>query len=82
MSQLLNMIASPLPRSYCNYYLFFTIFSFILLVLSILFEIVYILKNVKRLNKINIMTHIALIFNFFLAYFLNRLSYSMCIKAL
>ena len=77
-----NKYFGPLPKEWCTYFyvlsiVFFFIFAFTLV--SILYTMI------TGFNKINlhIVTNWAVILlNSFIAYYINRLFYSMCIKSL
>ena len=77
-----NKYFGPLPKEWCTYFyvlsiVFFFIFAFTLV--SILYTMI------TGFSKINL--HIAtnwvvILLNSFIAYYINRLFYSMCIKSL
>ena len=75
-------IYGPLDKKSCIYFLVITIFAFITLVTTFVFEMVYVFKNYKNLNIANIARGVLILFNIFIAYFLNRLFYNMCSKSL
>ena len=82
MSNLLTKFFEPLNKNSCVYFLIITIIFFIMLLLSLLGEIYYLIKNYKSINFRLISNGILLIFNLFIAYFVNRLLYSMCSRSL
>lgn len=67
----------PLDKSYCNYFYFVSMFSFILLILSIL-SLLYSLVILKVRSQFMIINSITVMFSLFLGYFSNRLLYTMC----
>jgi hypothetical protein len=73
---------SPLDKSACVYFFIITMIFFVLLVIALGTEILYLIKHFKDLNIKIISNGIILLFNIFLAYFVNRLLYSMCVKSL
>lgn len=77
-----SAIYGPLDKQACVYFSFLTILFFIILVATLLFELFFIVKNYKNINKNNIINGILVLFNIFLAYFVNRLLYNMCSRSL
>ena len=82
MSDFMTTYFGPLNKSACNYILFFTMLFFAVLVMTIFIEIIFIFKNFRKLNFRIFVSGILLLFNSFIAYFVNRLLYSMCNKSL
>lgn len=72
----------PLDKSSCVYFLIISVIFFIGLVILVINEIYYIAVNLNKLNFKMISTGVILMFNIFLAYFVNRLLYTMCTKSL
>jgi len=72
----------PLDKQSCVYFLFLTMFFFALLIFTILGEAMYIIRRFKELNFRVFTSGVLLLFNAFIAYFVNRLLYTMCSKAL
>ncbi len=70
---------SPLPSEYCNFFLYVSIFSFVILVVSAIY-VIYSLVNKK--NNINFAQIMILLFQPLLLYFVNRLYFSMCINSI
>jgi hypothetical protein len=73
---------SPLDKSACVYFLIISIIFFIALILVLGSELLYILQNFNRINFKIISSGIIILFNIFIAYFVNRLLYTMCNKTL
>ena len=82
MSNLLTLIYGPLDKSACNYFLIISVMFFLALIILLGTEIIYILKNFGRLNFRTISSGVIILFNVFIAYFVNRLLYTMCNKSL
>ncbi len=78
MADLLSGYFSPLGRNSCVYFLILSVMFFISLVLILFSELLYIAKNFKHLNFRTMSHGILILFNVFLAYFVNRLFYTMC----
>jgi hypothetical protein len=62
--------------------LILTVIFFIGLVSILITEILYIIQNYNKLNFRTVSAGVVILFNIFLAYFVNRLMYSMCVKSL
>ncbi len=72
----------PLSKDSCVYFLFMSIVFFGLLVFALVADIFWIFKNYTMLNIRVFTGGLLLLFNIFLAYFINRLMYTMCTKSL
>ena len=82
MSNLMVQIFGPLDKKACGY---FHIISAIYLVLMIFFcftAIVFIFRKYKNITFSLIMYSAVMFINLFLAYFVNRLLFTMCNKSL
>lgn len=75
-------VFSPLSKSSCIYFFALTVFFFVVLVLTLFGEIYFAATNYKKLDMKIIAHGVLLLINIFLAYFINRLFYSMCTKSL
>ena len=82
MSYLMSTFFSPLDKQSCVYFLILSMIFFVMLVFAIITEIVFIFKNFKTIDFRIISSGILLLFNAFLAYFVNRLLYTICSKSL
>jgi hypothetical protein len=78
----MTMFFGPLDKSSCVYFLIITMIFFFLLVVGILTNIVWLINNYKKANIRTLTGGLIIIFNAFLAYFVNRLLYTMCSKSL
>ncbi len=72
----------PLDKSACVYFLIISILFFIGLLLVLANESYFIITNLNRLNFKMISSGVIILFNIFIAYFVNRLLYTMCNKSL
>jgi hypothetical protein len=72
----------PLDKNSCIYFLIMTILFFISLIILFLNEIRYLIMNLNKLDFKKLTSGIIILFNIFLAYFVNRLLYTMCTKTL
>ena len=82
MNELLSSYFGPLDKGACSYFLIISILFFITLVLVLGSELYFIIKNFRNLNFKLVSNGILILFNIFLAYFVNRLLYTMCTKSL
>ena len=78
MQQLMDKLFGPLEASYCNYFYVLSIFGFIFFIMAAINFLLRLIKPEKKNNKIHILYHFTLMVQTFLAYFLNRLLFSMC----
>lgn len=82
MSDFMSQYFEPLDKNSCLYFLILTVIFFIGLVSILITEILYIIQNYNKLNFRTVSAGVVILFNIFLAYFVNRLMYSMCVKSL
>lgn len=79
---------SPLDKNSCVYFYVISGFFLVLLVVSLFTNTVFLLRNLFIIKKTKVLTFevisgaLIMSFNIFLAYFVNRLLYSMCVKSL
>ena len=82
MSDFMTTYFGPLNKVWCDYFLFLSMIMFALLVIAIFVEIVFLFKHYKTLDGRIIMNGVFMLVNAFLAYIVNRLLYTMCVKSL
>ena len=82
MSNLMEKFFGPLDKSACLYFFIVTVIFFISFILLLLNELVFVVQNFRKMNMRMLVNGILILFNIFLAYFVNRLMYSMCTKSL
>jgi hypothetical protein len=68
----------PLTKDSCLYFLFLSVFFFFVLVFTIMGEVYFIVKHSNQLSFTRVVSGVLLLFNAFIAYFANRLLYTMC----
>ena len=73
---------APLTKDSCIYFLILSIFFFVILVFTLFADLFFIIKNFKVLNIRFFQGGILILFNVFIAYFVNRLLYTMCARSL
>ena len=82
MSNFLSGYFDPLDKSSCIYFLIISIIFFVGLIILIVNEIYFIAMNLNKVSFRMLSAGFIVIFNIFLAYFVNRLLYTMCVKSL
>lgn len=79
---MLEVLFQPLTKKSCDYFYFFAVAGFIMMIVFILVLLVSLLRYYKKMDAKMIINILAMIINSFLLYFSNRLLYTMCIKTL
>lgn len=82
MTDFLSKVIGPLNKNSCFYFLIITLIFFVLLAAAILGNIFWLFKNYKKVNFRIFAGSVVVLFNIFIAYFVNRLLYTMCTKSL
>ena len=82
MSDLVTTFFGPLDKKACIYFLVISVLFFMGLIILLFNEIYYVINNFGRLNFRLITSGLIILFNVFIAYFVNRLLYTMCNKTL
>ena len=82
MSGLYETFFGPLDKSACFYFYFLSLLFFVILIFVLLKEIIYVFKHYNSLNYMMFFKGLLILSNIFLAYFVNRLMYTMCSKSL
>ena len=82
MTDFVSMFFGPLDKNACVYFLIIYAIFFVTFLLMLGTELLYVIKNFRNLNFRTVSNGILLLFNIFLAYFINRLLYVMCTKSL
>jgi hypothetical protein len=72
----------PLSKQSCLYFLILSMIFFTVLVFTLLADLYFIIKNYKAMNYKFVQGGTLIGFNLFIAYFVNRLMYTMCAKSL
>ena len=82
MTDFMTTLVGSLNKEWCNYFLFLSMFMYVLFVIAVLTEIYFLFNHYKTLDFKMIMNGVLLLLNAFLAYMVNRLLYTMCVKSL
>ncbi len=80
-SNFVNKFFGPLPKDYCNYFFYMSVFFFIVLTSSLASMGVMFITNYKSINLRVLMQWMYLLVNALLAYYVNRMLYSICINS-
>ena len=75
MSSFVDNLFSPLGKEYCGYFYWLTVIAFIFLLLALFNVVTKLLKG-----KVSVVDSLLTLLAPALAYFVNRLLYSMCVN--
>ena len=82
MTNFQNLFFGPLNSDACIYFYFVTAFFLFLLILALFAGIALVIKRPSVINFKTGLHALLIFFNIFLAYFVNRLLYTICNKTL
>ena len=82
MDSFMNTYFGPLGEEYCVYFYALSVFFGIAFVLTLISTVTYMLMHVNKINMSFLMHTFFILLNSFLAYLVNRLLHSMCMKAM
>lgn len=82
MNSFMNTYFGPLGEEYCIYFYALSIFFGIAFVLSVISVVTYMFMNYNKINMSFLIHTFFLLINSFLAYLVNRLLHTMCMKSL
>ena len=82
MDSFMNTYFGPLGEEYCVYFYALSIFFGIAFVLTLISTVTYMFMHVNKINMSFLMHTFFILLNSFLAYLVNRLLQSMCMKAM
>lgn len=82
MADFISTYFGPLDKSSCIYFLIISVLSFMVLIILAVFVIFTTIKNLNNFDFKMTVNLVLILFNIFLAYFVNRLLYTMCTKSL
>lgn len=72
----------PLDKKYCIYFYYISVISFCFFILIFLSTLWCLVFKTKKVDLFFYTNSVSLMISTFLAYFVNRLMYSMCVKSL
>ena len=82
MDSFMNTYFGPLGEEYCVYFYALSIFFGIAFVLSVLSVVTYMFTHYNKINMNFLIHTFFLLINSFLAYLVNRLLHTMCMKSI
>jgi len=82
MADFITSVTGPLDKQACIYFFAMTMLFFVILVVTFVAEMFILFKNFNHITRMNIISGLLILFNIFIAYFVNRLLYTMCNKSL
>ncbi len=82
MADFMSNYFGPLDKSACLYFLIVSVIFFVGLVFLFISQLLFVVKNYNRLDLRIITAGVLILFNIFLAYFVNRIFYNMCTRSL
>jgi len=81
MNDFMNTYFGPLGQEYCIYFYALSIFFGIAFVLSVISVITYMITHINKIDMKMLIHTFFLLINSFLAYLVNRLLHTMCMKS-
>jgi hypothetical protein len=78
----LDKYFGPLPREYCVYFYLLSIMFGIMFVFSALSISYFMIMHMKKINTMFLVNSFFILLNTFLAYLVNRLLNTMCVKSI
>ena len=73
---------TPLDKKYCNYFYYLSVITYCFFIFLVLFFVWSLVFHYKKMDLYICLNTISIIISTFLAYFVNRLLYSICVKSL
>ena len=77
-SSTMDYIFGPLGAEYCNYFYFLSVLSFITFIMVLVSVLIHVFSSKKSVDYVQM---VLISFQPFLAYFVNRLFYTMCMNS-
>lgn len=78
----MTKLFGPLNKEWCNYFLYISMFMYVVFIVVIFTEVAFVFRHYKTLDSRAIIHGLFMLVNAFLAYMVNRLLYTMCVKSL
>jgi hypothetical protein len=82
MNNFMDKYFGPLPREYCVYFYALSIFFGFVFIVSLGSFLAVSIYHYKKINMMAVMNTSMLLINTFLAYLVNRLLHTMCVKSI
>ncbi len=81
MNDFMNTYFGPLGQEYCIYFYALSIFFGIAFVLSVISVVTYMITHINKIDMKMLIHTFFLLINSFLAYLVNRLLHTMCVRS-
>jgi hypothetical protein len=81
MNDFMNTYFGPLGQEYCIYFYALSIFFGIAFMLSVISVVTYMITHINKIDMKMLIHTFFLLINSFLAYLVNRLLHTMCVKS-
>jgi len=81
-STFMDQYFGPLPREYCVYFYALSIIFGVMFAASAVSIVYFMITHIKKVNTMFIVNSIFILLNTFIAYLVNRLLHTMCVKAI
>lgn len=82
MGDFMNNYFGPLNNESCLYFYVVSVFCGFSFVLVLISTVIYVIMNFNKVNRVYLSNAIMGSGNLFLAYFVNRLLHTMCIRSM
>jgi len=82
MDNLLSSYFGPLPKEYCVYFYFLSVFFPLMLAVTLVSIVILFFTQTQKINTLFIVNSMFVLINLFLGYFVNRLLNTMCVRSL
>ena len=82
MNSFMDKYFGPLPREYCVYFYALSVLFGVMFAFSVVSMLYFMIMHMKRVNMMFIANSFFMILNTFLAYLVNRLLHTMCVKSI
>ena len=82
MSNFMNTYFGPLDKDACMYFYIISVFCGFSFAIVLILTILYVIMNFQKVNRMYLTHAVMASTNLFLAYFVNRLLHTICIRSL
>ena len=79
---LMDQYFGPLPREYCVYFYALSIVFGVMFMITAVSIAYFMVTHVNKINMMFIINSMLILLNSFLAYLVNRLLHTMCVKSI
>jgi len=82
MNDIMNTYFGPLSRDACMYFYVLSVFCGFSFVIILITMVAYVAMNFKKIDRFYLSNGVMVALNLFLAYFVNRLLHTICMRSL